>query len=237
MLKKSLVLAAAGILCLGSLAIGAVGEGEGNEKTIRIERVVVDCDEGDDCAERRHHEIVVGHHGMIHHGMAHHRSKSFLGVQLTELTPELRAHFGVPEDSGVMVSKVVDGSAAAKAGLQAGDIISAVDGASVVGARSLSREIGGREPGETVQLQVWRDRRIEPVSATLEAPKRDGRIARVIKLDCEDGEDCDIETRFDCGGDEDECEVRVECNDGECSCTVNGEPADCEQIHAVRHHG
>ena len=35
--------------------------------------------------------------------------RGFLGVGLTELTPELRTHFGVPEESGVMVSKVEPG--------------------------------------------------------------------------------------------------------------------------------
>src|SRR5688500_12390489 len=44
--------------------------------------------------------------------------RGYLGVGLTEMTPELRAHFGVPEEAGVMVSSVEDGSPADKAGLK-----------------------------------------------------------------------------------------------------------------------
>lgn len=231
MLKKSLVLAGAGLLALSAVIVALPGEGEG-EKEVRVEKVIVKCDDGADCAER--------HHAMIaaHHGMGHHRAKSFLGVSLTELTPELKTHFGTPEDAGVMVSRVHPETPAARAGLQAGDIITAVDGEAVRGAGALSSQIGKREAGVTVQLEVWREGRVELLSAGLEAPPHKERTARVIKIDCDEGEDCDIESSFDCG-DEEECEVRVECDGGECTCTVNGEPADCEQIHPMhrRHHG
>ena len=43
--------------------------------------------------------------------------KGYLGVQLLDLTPELRVHFGVSEDSGVMISQIVEDSPAAAAGL------------------------------------------------------------------------------------------------------------------------
>ena len=50
-------------------------------------------------------------------------SGKVLGVGLTDLTPELREHFGVGGDAGVMISRVVEDSPAAKAGLRVGDII------------------------------------------------------------------------------------------------------------------
>src|SRR5258708_4887988 len=57
--------------------------------------------------------------------------RGYLGVELTELTPELRAHFGAPQDTGVMVARVVAGSPADKAGLKVGDIITSLDGKAV----------------------------------------------------------------------------------------------------------
>jgi S1-C subfamily serine protease len=55
-------------------------------------------------------------------------ARGYLGVGLTDLTPELRAHFGVPQEAGVMVSKVDAGSPAEKAGLKVGDVVTAIDG-------------------------------------------------------------------------------------------------------------
>ena len=183
-----------------------------------------------------------------------HGSGAFLGVQLSDLTAELRTHFGVPEDAGVMVGKVVDGSPAFRAGVEVGDIVTAVGGVAVDSASSLARAIGGHEGGETVVLEVWRDGRMEKISAALE--QRERRVAmaasaasraaaghseaRVIevKVDCEDGEDCTVnlddansfEFAASACGDSGECEVQVECDGGDCACTVNGETSDCSAL-------
>ena len=47
-------------------------------------------------------------------------SGGYLGVELVDLTPELREHFGAPRDVGVMVGRVEPGSPAARAGLEVG---------------------------------------------------------------------------------------------------------------------
>ena len=182
-----------------------------------------------------------------------HGSGAFLGVQLSDLTAELRTHFGVPEDVGVMVGKVVDGSPAFRAGLEVGDIVTAVDGAAVDSASSLARAIRGHEDGDTVVLEVWRDGRMEKISAALEERGRQVAMAsasssaaggqgeaRVIavEVDCEDGEDCTVDidntNSFEfaasaCGG-SGECEVNVDCDGGDCACTVNGEATDCSAL-------
>lgn len=49
--------------------------------------------------------------------------QSHLGVMVIGLTPELRAHFGAPNDRGVMIAKVETSSAASRAGLQVGDVL------------------------------------------------------------------------------------------------------------------
>ena len=154
------------------------------------------------------------------------REGAFLGVQMTELSSELRVHFGVPEDAGVMVSKVVDDSPAARAGVEVGDIISAVDGEIVSSGRSLARAIRGHEGGTAVTLEIWRDGQVETLTATLEERKRRHRVRAIHG---HGGHGVIVED-FDCGGGE-KCEVQVECNGGDCKCTINGEAADCGELH------
>ena len=48
--------------------------------------------------------------------IAHDGHRGYLGVQLVEMTPDLRTHFGAPADAGVFIGKVEKDSPAAKAG-------------------------------------------------------------------------------------------------------------------------
>ncbi len=93
--------------------------------------------------------------------------RGFLGVSLTDLTPELRAHFAESEDAGVMVSRVVDGSPAATAGLQVGDVITAVDGELVKRSWELTQQVRQHEPEEQVSLEIFRDGRRQLIEVTL----------------------------------------------------------------------
>lgn len=233
------------------------------EKKVRIKKLIVLDGEHDG---KQIHRVFIDEDGERHelgadHHFAwiadHHRgSGTFLGVQLSDLTPELRAHFGAQEDSGVMVSKVVDDSPAMKAGVQVGDIISTVDGESVTSGAALARAIRGHEDGDSVVLEVYREGRITQITTALEV--REGMGAgpmqmhhrlmsgsmphvRQIMVRCDDGEDCDFDfdyngeainlQSFDCGSEE--CEVKVECNESGCDCTVNGESRDCSEIPGV----
>ena len=83
--------------------------------------------------------------------------RGFLGVQMLELTPELREHFRVPKDAGVLVSRVVADSPAAKAGLRAGDIITAVEGNRVDSPSEVARAVRDRKDGESVRIDYSRD--------------------------------------------------------------------------------
>jgi len=83
--------------------------------------------------------------------------RGYLGVGLTELTPELRAHFGAPEDAGVMVSSVEDGSPADKAGVKVGDIIRRVNGTPIRDVDEAYRALFGANVGDTITLTVERD--------------------------------------------------------------------------------
>ena len=107
------------------------------------------------------------------HGVGHLRLGGFLGVQLTELTPELRQHFGAPESAGVMVSRVVGESPAEEAGVRVGDVIAAIDGEEVASARQLARRVRATEKGESLELEIWRDGSLERLTAWPEVRERE----------------------------------------------------------------
>jgi hypothetical protein len=100
--------------------------------------------------------------------LALHWSGAYLGVGLVNLNEPLRAHFGVPEGSGVLVSNVVDGGPAARAGVQVGDIITRFDGDDVTSSRKLTAMVRKAEAGDPADLEVWRDGKVETVSTTLD---------------------------------------------------------------------
>ena len=70
------------------------------------------------------------------------RSRTRLGVSVQSLSPQLADYFGV-KDGGALVASVTPGSAAEKAGLKAGDVITSVNGDRVRDADDLTHEISG----------------------------------------------------------------------------------------------
>lgn len=107
-------------------------------------------------------------------------ARGYLGVGIVQLTPELREHFGAPTDRGVMVSKVVDDSPAATAGIAVGDILLSVDDEAIDGEWDLIRQIGRHGGGETVSIEVQRDGTPFSVTATLE--ERDRQVVDLMPL-------------------------------------------------------
>lgn len=99
-------------------------------------------------------------------------NRRFIGVQLMNLTPELRQHFGVEGDGGVMVAKILEDTPAERAGIAVGDIITAVDGKSVVSAGDLSRTINDREDGDPVAIEIVRDGRPQRLDVGVELRQR-----------------------------------------------------------------
>ena len=93
--------------------------------------------------------------------------RGYLGVGLTELTPELRAHFGVPGDAGTMVSRVEPGSPADKAGIKVGDILTRVDGNAVESSWDVSAKVRGFDDGQQIPIEVWRNGKAQNVTAAI----------------------------------------------------------------------
>ena len=96
-----------------------------------------------------------------------------IGVRLLEMTPELRAHYGAPRDAGVLVAGVESGSPAEMAGIRAGDIITRAGGEHVETAADLARAVRHAKTGDSLKLDISRDRAATQVTVTVE--RRPGR--------------------------------------------------------------
>jgi len=110
--------------------------------------------------------------------------RGYLGVGLLDLTRQLRAHFGVPADAGVMVSSVDKDSPAAKAGLEAGDIITAVDGKPVRDSWGIGHAVRGKKTGDKIEIDVWHNGHTGKVTAT--AAERDRERVEVMPFPAEE---------------------------------------------------
>ncbi len=85
------------------------------------------------------------------------RSGNGLGITVSELSDQLAQYFGTKD--GVLVSSVADNSAASKAGIKAGDVITSFNGSDVTGASDLRRRIQRLEDGEDFTVGVVRDKK------------------------------------------------------------------------------
>ena len=95
----------------------------------------------------------------------------YLGVSTTNLTEDLRTHFGTPSEQGVLVAKVFKDTPAARAGLQAGDIITAIDGTKVATSSEINKALASRKKGEQVRVDFHRNRVAQQTVAVLEERK------------------------------------------------------------------
>lgn len=79
-----------------------------------------------------------------------------LGLAIQPLTPALARELGVPDKSGLVVAGVKDGSPAAEAGIQPGDVIVQVNWKTVRTIADLRRALEGQKPGEPTLFQLHR---------------------------------------------------------------------------------
>lgn len=88
-----------------------------------------------------------------------------IGISTMQLTGQLADYFGIGDGKGVLVTSVADDSPAAKAGLKAGDVITAIDGEKVEGAGDLAQGINKKKDGE-VTLTVVRNKNQRTITVT-----------------------------------------------------------------------
>ena len=79
-----------------------------------------------------------------------------LGITIQNLDQSLAESFGMKKPGGALVSSVEDGSPAAKAGLEPGDVILSVNGKEIASSNELPPVIADITPGQSAKLQVWR---------------------------------------------------------------------------------
>jgi S1-C subfamily serine protease len=76
---------------------------------------------------------------------------------MEEITPEQARQLGLPDQNGALVSAVVPGGPAQRAGLRAGDVVRTSNGKSIADSGMLLREITALAPGQTAELTIWRN--------------------------------------------------------------------------------
>ena len=95
-------------------------------------------------------------------------SHSYIGVGITDVTPENSKFFDLKDANGAVISEVQPDSPGARAGLKVGDVIVGLDGKKVLGAGQLQAEVSSKHPGTKVTLDVLRDGKSVNVPVTLE---------------------------------------------------------------------
>lgn len=100
--------------------------------------------------------------------------RAWLGVSFQEITPELASHFGGSFDGGALVNAVVPDGPAEKAGLQAGDVITAIGDTKIREGHDLLRTVLRHGVGERLSLEVRRGDKTKKLTlVTGERPSED----------------------------------------------------------------
>src|SRR5947208_936071 len=94
-------------------------------------------------------------------------TRGWIGVQIQAVTPDIADGLGLKQATGALVSEPQKDSPAAKAGIQSGDVITAVNDAPVHDPRELARKIGTMAPGATVKLAVLHSGQSKTLTLTL----------------------------------------------------------------------
>ena len=100
------------------------------------------------------------------------RGSARLGVTVSDLQPQLAEYFGVKD--GVLVSTVTADSAAAKAGIKAGDVITTLNGSSVSSPAELRQRASRLNDGDELSIGIMRDKKAMTLKGKVEgvSPRR-----------------------------------------------------------------
>jgi serine protease Do len=108
-----------------------------------------------------------------------HVTRGRIGVSISNVTKDLADSLGLAKAQGAAIGTVEENSPAAKAGLEAGDVILKIDGRQVEGNADLSRTIRQMKPGTKATLTVWRSGKTRDVQLTVAEFKDDDTTAKV----------------------------------------------------------
>ncbi|MGJ4885713.1 MULTISPECIES: Do family serine endopeptidase [unclassified Bradyrhizobium] len=116
-------------------------------------------------------------------------SRGWIGVQIQPVTQDIADSLGMKKAEGALVAEPQANGPAAKAGIQSGDVITAVNGEPVKDARELARTIGGIAPGASVKLNVLHKGEDKTINLTL------GKLPNTIEAKADTGGDNASPTR------------------------------------------
>jgi serine protease Do len=94
-------------------------------------------------------------------------TRGWMGVQVQPVTAGIADSLGLKKAEGALVAEPQAGGPAAKAGIEPGDVITAVDETPIKDSRELARQVGGMTPGTTVKFDVTRKGESKTISLTL----------------------------------------------------------------------
>lgn len=84
-------------------------------------------------------------------------SRGWIGVTIQNVDETTAKALGLPSEKGALVGSVMPGEPADKAGVEAGDVVIAVDGKDVEDSNALLRAIADKKPGSETRLTLWRE--------------------------------------------------------------------------------
>lgn len=93
--------------------------------------------------------------------------RGWLGVQIQPVNQDIAESLGLEKSEGALVSQPQEGSPAKKAGILAGDVITAVNGKPVASPKDLARRIAAIDPGSDTEITVWRQGAAKSFNVTL----------------------------------------------------------------------
>lgn len=105
--------------------------------------------------------------------------RGYLGVYIQNVDAVVAKGVGLDKPQGVLVTSLLEGRAADKAGIKEGDVILEVNGVTVNKPNELQAKIGTYNPGEKVEIVLWRDGRKKTIDVVLQ--NRDGKTELASK--------------------------------------------------------
>jgi len=94
-----------------------------------------------------------------------------LGISGEDLSGDLGQYFGAPDGEGVLVKEVHDDTAAAKAGMKAGDVITSIDGERIKSLADLRAKLRENREGKTMKVDILRRGTAMSLNVEIEKPK------------------------------------------------------------------
>lgn len=122
---------------------------------------------------------------LIAHGKV---SRGYIGVNIGEVDNAMAKALGLAKPEGVIVQGLVEGGAASKADIKAGDVILKIDGKEVNEPNALQSYIAGKSAGTTVTLTIYRDGKEINRDVTLKARESDQTSEPVVNKENTDND-------------------------------------------------